>query len=420
MLEMEPHSPVELWPGENDDELYEMTLAAHDEDEASQSRSVIPHDLDQMTPGPFLGAILSSIDISRLAGQDVVTVLRAQQRQTSLHQAGMYKAMAEVAHCVSGDNTDRSSFVDEYAPEEVGSALAYTRRKADYELSIALGLRLRLPAAQRALESGAIDARKAALLNTETNHLDVILAREVVDKILEVAPGLTTGQLKARITRMCMELDPDNARERMEYSLLQRKLVAEPNSEGTAALILSECSPDDVYAARDHVNKIARHLKAGNEPRTVDQLRADVALALLTGQMPGEGVRSGSVSVHIDLTTLARLDEKPGDLDGCGPIVAELARKVAREQVKGEWNAIVTDPETGEPLHVVALRRRPSAKQLRKIRALHPTCTFLGCRMPAIYCDIDHILDYANGGRTVVCNHAPLCRRHHMAKHKRG
>jgi hypothetical protein len=301
----------------------------------------------------------------------------------------------------------------------VGSALGYTRRKADYELSVALGLRLRLPAAQKALESGEIDTTKAALLNTETNHLDVVRAREVVDKILNVAPGLTTGQLKARITRMCMEADPDNARERMEYSLSQRKLVAEPNSEGTAALILSQCSPDDVYAARDHVNKMARHLKTEDESRTVDQLRADISLALLTGQMQREGVRSGSVSVHIDMTTLARLDEKPGDLDGCGPIVAELARKVARDQVKGEWNAIVTDPETGELLHVVALRRRPSARQLRKIRALHPSCTFLGCRMPAVNCDIDHILDYSNGGRTVVCNHAPLCRRHHMAKHKR-
>jgi hypothetical protein len=120
------------------------------------------------------------------------------------------------------------------------------------------------------------------------------------------------------------------------------------------------------------------------------------------------------------MTTLAQLDDNPGELAGCGPVIAETARKVAKEQTRGDWTSVVTDPETGEPLHVVSLRRRPTAKQVRKVRALHPTCTFRGCRMPAVDCDIDHIIDYAHGGRTVVSNHAPLCRRHHMAKHERG
>lgn len=416
---MELHSPVELWPGESDDCYYGLTLAAC-EDNAPDDKACLPTNFDDLLPGLYLGAVLSSIDITTLTGQDVVTVLRAQQRQTSYYQAGMYAAMVETAHCVSADSTERSTTVDEYAIEEVGAALSYTRRKADYELSVALGLTLRLPAVQHALELGEIDAAKAALLNSETNHLDVATARDIVDKVLERAPDLTTGQLKARVRRLCMETDPANAKERMEYSLSQRKMVAEPNAEGTAALILSECAPDEIYAARDHVNMLARRLKTADESRTIDQIRADVALALLTGQMTASDQKRGSVSVHIDMTTLAKLDEKPGELAGCGPIIAELARKVAKEQIKGKWNAVVTDPETGEPLHVVSLRRRPTAKQLRTIRALHPTCTFVGCRMPAVNCDIDHIINYAHGGKTIVHNHAPLCRRHHMAKHQRG
>lgn len=198
----------------------------------------------------------------------------------------------------------------------MGAALAYTRRRADQELSLALDLRLRLPRVHRALDSGGIDARKAAVINRENRHLEVGKAKDVVNRLLETAPSLTTGQLRARLQRLCIEVDPKTALERMEYSLSQRK--------------------------------------------------------------------------------------------------------VAREQAEGEWTATVTDPETGEPLHVVALRRRPTAKQLRKIRSLHPTCMFPGCRLPARNCDIDHMLDYALGGKTLVCNQVPLCRRHHAAKHRAG
>ncbi|MEA1902930.1 MAG: DUF222 domain-containing protein, partial [Actinomycetota bacterium] len=236
----------------------------------------------------------------------------------------------------------------------------------------------------------------------------------------EQAPDLTTGQLSSRIRKLAIEADPDAAQNLMELSMSERKVVAEPNLEGTAALIISQCSPDSVYAARDHINLLARRLKTADEARNIDQLRADVALGLLTGSIAAGGTRAGSVNINIDLTTLARLDDHPGDLAGYGPINAELARKVAQAQTKGSWTATITDPETGEPLDVVSIRRRPTTKQQRMIRALHPTCTFTGCSMPADDSDLDHIIDYAKGGKTLVCNHQPLCRRHHMAKHRGG
>jgi len=328
--------------------------------------------------------------------------------------------MAEIAYCTSADSFERSEVIDEYAVEEAGAALSYTRRKAERELGIALRLRLRLSDVQRALESGKFDVSKAALLSTETDHLGAGEANRVVSRLIDQAADLTTGQLRSRIMRSCLETDPDNARKRMEHSLDQRMVLAEPNSQGTAALVISECAPDELLAARDHINVPAKNLKTADESRTIDQLRADVALGLLMGRSEDDERRRGAVSICVDMKTLAELDNTPGELSGYGPVIAETARKVAEEQADGQWSAVVTDPETGEPLHVVSLRRRPSAKQTRKIRALHPICVFRGCRMPAEACDIDHIIDYAKGGRTLVCNHAPLCRRHHMAKHERG
>jgi len=49
-----------------------------------------------------------------------------------------------------------------------------------------------------------------------------------------------------------------------------------------------------------------------------------------------------------------------------------------------------------------------------------PTCSFPGCRRPAVRCDDDHTLPYDQGGRTCECNLAPLYRRHHRAKQARG
>ena len=42
---------------------------------------------------------------------------------------------------------------------------------------------------------------------------------------------------------LAIEADPQAARDRMELSLSERKVVAEPNLEGTAALIISQASP---------------------------------------------------------------------------------------------------------------------------------------------------------------------------------
>ncbi|MEE8407409.1 MAG: DUF222 domain-containing protein [Acidimicrobiia bacterium] len=419
MLETDLHQLIELFPGESDDDLYELTCAAFEE-EPLEGPDRLPPDLDLVPPGTFLGAILSSIDLSRLSGHDVVTVMKAHQRQIAHHQAGIYAAMSETAHCADPDTTSRTEVVNEFAPEEIGAALTLTRRMANRELAVALDTVRTLPAVHRALASGHIDARKATILTDHTAHLEDDARRRVIDQILKEASHLTTGQLTARLRRLATEADPEQAKSRFELSLSERKVVAEPNLEGTAALVISQCSPEDILGARDHIDVLARRLKTEDEPRTIDQLRADVAIGLLNGSFEGGAVRRGSVTINVDLTTLAGLSDGPAELGGYGPVLAEIARKVAKEQTSGIWSAAVTDPETGEPLHVVSLRRRPTAAQTRKIRAFHPTCVHPGCRMPAVNCDLDHRIDHARGGPTTVANHAPLCRRHHMTKHKGG
>jgi hypothetical protein len=65
-----------------------------------------------------------------------------------------------------------------------------------------------------------------------------------------------------------------------------------------------------------------------------------------------------------------------------------------------------------------AYRPSPALRHLVGIR--HATCTYPGCRRPAARCDTDHTVAYHRGGRTCLCNLAPLCRHHHEVKQSPG
>ncbi|MBT8208176.1 MAG: HNH endonuclease, partial [Acidimicrobiia bacterium] len=151
--------------------------------------------------------------------------------------------------------------------------------------------------------------------------------------------------------------------------------------------------------------------------------RADVMLDLLNGisiNGVGPSRSKGVVDIRVDLTTLAGLNDNPAELGGYGPVIADIARRVAEEQPDATWQYVVTDPETGRPLITGVTRRRPTASMARWVRALRPRCVFPGCRMPARQSDLDHRLEYAKGGRTAKYNLAPLCRYDHGIRHLAG
>ncbi|MGH3491528.1 MAG: pentapeptide repeat-containing protein [Actinopolymorphaceae bacterium] len=69
--------------------------------------------------------------------------------------------------------------------------------------------------------------------------------------------------------------------------------------------------------------------------------------------------------------------------------------------------------------HQASSRRyKPTAAQRRLIQAMHRTCSQPGCSRPAVQCDLDHVVEHRLGGPSCMCNLAPLCRRHHRAKHE--
>ena len=382
---------------------------------------IIPMDLDQMEPGPYLAAILSSTDLDQLSGHDRVVALRASQRMASHYQAQTLQAMASISDLMH-DLDDDFELAHRSAATEIRAALTLTRRAAETELDLAIDTRQRLPQVWEALSRGDIDVRRAHVIVSTTCHLDEDVARGLADRIVARAPMLTTGQLRAAIAKLCLEADPEDAERVYEEAVEDRRMVLEANPTGTADLRGTDLPPDRAVAISRRINRLARRLKAKGETRSMDQLRADVFLDLLEGSLVGAAgdTARGVVDIQVDLETLMNLSDSAGDLAGYGPVVADIARQVTERQRHSSWQFTVTDPDSGQPIHTGTTRRRPAAGQRRYVEARNRTCIFPGCRMPAVDSDLDHRIPWSEGGATETCNLAPLCRHDHCNRHHCG
>jgi hypothetical protein len=372
---------------------------------------VIPPYLDDMTPGPFLGAILSGLDRSRLSGHDLITVLKAETRMVSYFQA---LAAESMVGAMDRSHVERGAYPETYdqSTDEIRAALHLTRRSADIETAQAHAIRTH-PQVWEALRKGEIDLRRARVIVEGIGHLPPATGSKVVDQVITAAPVLTTGELRARIARLAIDIDPESARSRYEETVEDRRVFSEVNPAGSANLMGLDLDLARTHAARSRINAIARSLKTADETRTLDQIRADVFLDLLCGTTPNtETQGQGNVNITVDLATLADLADKAGEIPGVGSVIADIARETAYQQQGGIWTYQVTDQ--GRPVATGTTSRRPTTSMRRHIQANHPTCVFPGCRMPAAECDIDHHQRWEHHGQTIIPNLGPVCRHDHQ------
>lgn len=379
--------------------------------------------IESLAPGEELAGLLERIDPSDLNGHQLVTYLQAIWRQRAHLDSLAYRAIFELAHtppCDPDDPPERTQVPDEFVADELAAALRLTNRASHLHLNLAFSL-ARLPAVMAALLAGRIDAARARVICDETVELDDDAAREMAGWILGPAPELTTSQIGRRLRHRIMSEFPDAARKRHRRGLEERKVEARPNPDGTADLLGRQLPLERVGRIMDRIEEISRRLKRSGDHRPIDQIRADVYCDLLEGRHLHSSRRSGGVKITVDLVTLVGLADEPGELDGWGPVIADLARYVARQNSDGTWEFDITDPATGLPVVTGVTRRRPTTGQRRHVEARDRTCSFPTCPVPAHRCHLDHTIDHRLGGPTEVDNLGPLCPRHHLrTKHGAG
>jgi hypothetical protein len=416
-------SGIGVLPGESHESLaveervsYEVTCRELADGWSVDEHHVLP-DLDAIPAGPFLAVMLEHVDRSKLNGFDLVRLLQARERQVAHTQAGSMTDMVEVSYAAPGDNHSdpvRLQEAFEYASDEIRAGLTLTRRAAEYRLGLAMDVTERLPQVFDLLSAGLIDVAKARVFVHGTFHVYLETARSVVARLADVAPRLTTGQLRARIRRLCVQVDPEDAEKREESAHEDRGLVIEAADDGTANLYLLGLRMGDARAIGRRVNGHMFSLKKEDRSgRSHDQLRHDITRDLLLGDQAAGGGH-GLVDIRVPASTLDG-DSQPGEIGGLGPVTAETARHIVASQPGADHQITLTD-DNGNPTHVYTLTRKATKRIRRQIQTVQPTCSFSGCRIPATDCDLDHYDPWVKGGETSTTNVGPKCRHDHLLK----
>ncbi|MGH3786647.1 MAG: DUF222 domain-containing protein [Pseudonocardiaceae bacterium] len=146
--------------------------------------------------------------------------------------------------------------------------------------------------------------------------------------------------------------------------------------------------------------------------RDADALVDLAQRALEGGDLPTEGGERPQVVVTVSLAVLqGRIGSASLALGG--PINADVARRIACD---ARVIPVVLGTR-GEPLDVGRASQSVPAAIRRAVIVRDRGCAFPGCTVPARWCEIHHIVFWADGGPTSVGNCVALCGRHHRLVH---
>jgi hypothetical protein len=151
------------------------------------------------------------------------------------------------------------------------------------------------------------------------------------------------------------------------------------------------------------------------DERTPGQRRADglVEIArrcLDSGELPVRGGQKPHLTVTATLDTLRADPGAPAALLDWGfPISGKALRRIAGD---AELTPILLS-QGGDPLHVGRRYRTATSKMRRALAERDRLCVWPGCDRPPEWCQSDHVVPWARGGRTEVDGMRMLCGKHH-------
>ncbi|KRE84163.1 HNH endonuclease signature motif containing protein [Arthrobacter sp. Soil764] len=338
-----------------------------------------------------------------------------------------------------------------------------------------------LPPVLAALSAGDLSWQHAKIVADETEGLTLDGAAALVAHFFDpdvpnpargAAPGeLVPSRFRTKVRSWRERHHPETLEKRHAKGVADRRMEYTPDRDGMAWISL-HLPGDTACAIWNRTTATARGLQGPNEPRTITQLRPDIAAALLLGAglpanrdttnaadaaarsgsvpaeaaatdttpSPGSAPGAGSVSgtagleatteigkvpnpradvlVMVPVFSLLGQTDEPAVLDGFGPIPASMARKLVADGAASFYRVLV-DPRDGTPLEIGRTRYRLPETIKQWIRMRDGKCTFPGCSNQTPDNDTDHLTAWEHGGTTGTNNLAQLCPKHHRLKHAR-
>jgi hypothetical protein len=250
--------------------------------------------VEHMAPGPALGGWLevAAAAVDRLDEDQLTGLAIAARKQASrahgveLAAVGQLTARAAAADPQVGLAADgRPAQLTRDAAAQIEMALMVSHNGAQALADLAITLTWRLPRTGALLAAGWLDLDRARLIAQYTAVLAEDKAREVEAKILPVARGLPCAQLRHKLTRLVIAVDPRGAEQRRKDAERNAEVRLYADEDQTATLIASKLPQIQAAAGYARINALARARKAAGLPGTLAQHGAHVLLELMLGTL---------------------------------------------------------------------------------------------------------------------------------------
>ena len=322
---------------------------------------------------------------------------------------------------------------------EAGVALHVSDRTIQARLSEAWVLTRNFPATLHALTFGQLSVGHARVIIDEGGLItDPGNKIRYEQALIERASTLTPGRLRP-IARLAATTLADVSFEERHRAAREARSVRVTDSGDGMSEVVATIPTLLATGIQDRLTRMGHAVKATNthesgtsesaiaDPRTLDQLRADIFCELLlAGQCTGDPHAAAAairaeVAIQIPATaltgtTLAGTSTETATIAGKGPISLADANQLAA--TAPALIRILTDPISQQVLAVDSYR--PSTPMRRYLRYRDARCRYPTCNQAAWRCDIDHTIPHASGGTTEVGNLECLCPGHHTIKHLPG
>ncbi|MFE6256569.1 DUF222 domain-containing protein [Agromyces sp. NPDC057865] len=402
------------------------------------------------------GDLADDLD-SIVALERIVRVAQAEQRR-------LVRRARERAALLDGVHEGSTSSDREFATRSFIAELATTLVVAEARALGMVGDAARLaelPSAAAAFTVGDLGLAQVHTVMEVTSGASVELSARLELEAIERAPRQTNASLRRSLRRLRERLEPRALEERRASAEADRRVCVDPAADGMAWLSVY-MQAERAYAIKARLDAIVARsaeveaagsstpagvsdaaslsgavVGASSDPRapaaasvarpdhrTLTQRVADLVGDLLpAGTLEGDptgftalGAVTPRILVTVPVLSLLGQTNEPAELDGYGPIDAETARRIAAHAPS--FQRILTHPETGAFLSYGRTSYRVPADLAGYLAVRDGRCRFPGCGRRARSADIDHTVDWADGGSTSHENLAYLCRKHHRLKHR--
>ncbi|WP_425843503.1 DUF222 domain-containing protein [Agrococcus sp. TSP3-2-1] len=315
-----------------------------------------------------------------------------------------------------------------FAAVEVGLASTTVERR----MSDAWAIVTTLPAAHEAAAEGRITTSHLRVIEAETRPLredEQLTAADrerVVAVLVDAAERSSVSRLRSRAKQLVNDALTTPLQIRHETARQRRRVEVSDAGDGMVHFY-ALMSTVKAHAAMDRLTQAAR-ARSKDDPRTIDQFRADALEELLLGGVVPEDLH-GASGIQVKPMIVMPADalcfdgtaaeaeaaghDFPAMLDGKVIVDLDTARRLAGEAPT--WLRLFTHPVTGVAVTVDSYT--PSAAQRHALLGRDLRCRAPGCDRPARLADLDHTKPWSEGGGTSLSNLAHICRRDHCLKH---